>query len=112
MRFSLEARLTRCNSFRSSSNSCLNGSDAKRDITRLLPCFFVQHRTFPLELTSDPLGAYRLKKEPRKAFLKRFEERLNEEITHPTFGNKVKYRRCIELQPRLVAKYLTGQIDE
>ena len=67
-------------------------------------------------LTSDDfhieLGAYRLKKEPRKAFLKRFEERLNEEITHPTFGNKVKYRRCIELQARLVAKYLTGEIDE
>jgi len=67
-------------------------------------------------LTSDDfhveLGAYRLKKEPRKAFLKRFEERLNEEITHPTFGNRVKYRRCIELQARLVAKYLTGEIDE
>src|SRR6266852_6451644 len=58
------------------------------------------------------LGAYRLKKEPRKTFLIRFEERLNEEITHPVFGNKVKYRRCIELQARLVAKYLTGEIDE
>lgn len=58
------------------------------------------------------LGAYRLKKEPRKIFLQRFEERLNEEITHPVFGYKVKYRRCIELQARLVAKYLTGEIDE
>jgi CRISPR-associated protein Cas1 len=58
------------------------------------------------------LGAYRLKKEPRKVFLTRFEERLNEEITHPIFGNKVKYRRCIELQARLVAKYLTGEISE
>lgn len=67
-------------------------------------------------LTTDDfvveLGAYRLKKEPRKTFLVRFEERLNEEITHPVFGNKVKYRRCIELQARLVAKYLTGEIDE
>ena len=58
------------------------------------------------------LGAYRLKKEPRKLFLTRFEERLNEEITHPTFGYKTKYRRCIELQARLVAKYLTGEIEE
>jgi CRISPR-associated protein Cas1 len=58
------------------------------------------------------LGAYRLKKEPRKLFLTRFEERLNEEITHPIFGNKVKYRRCIELQARLIAKYLTGEIKE
>jgi len=58
------------------------------------------------------LGAYRLKKEPRKTFLKRFEERLNEEVVHPIFGYKVKYRRCLELQARLVAKYLTGEIDE
>lgn len=58
------------------------------------------------------LDAYRLKKEPRKLFLSKFEERLNEEITHPIFGYKVKYRRCIELQARFVAKYLTGEIDE
>ncbi|MBA2392661.1 MAG: type I-D CRISPR-associated endonuclease Cas1 [Ktedonobacteraceae bacterium] len=58
------------------------------------------------------LGAYRLKKEPRKLFLTKFEERLNEEMTHPIFGYKTKYRRCIELQARLVAKYLTGEINE
>lgn len=58
------------------------------------------------------LGAYRLKNEPRKTFLTRFEERLNEEVTHPIFGYKVKYRRCIELQARLLAKYLTGELDE
>ena len=58
------------------------------------------------------LGAYRLKKEPRKVFLTRFEERLNEEVTHPVFGYKVKYRRCIELQARLIAKFLTGEIAE
>lgn len=57
------------------------------------------------------LGAYRLKKEPRKLFLTRFEERLNEEITHPVFGSRIKYRRCIEMQARLAAKYLTGEIE-
>lgn len=57
------------------------------------------------------LGAYRLKKEPRKTFLSRFEARLNEEITHPHFGYKAKYRQCIELQARLMAKYLTGELD-
>src|SRR6266568_2129672 len=40
------------------------------------------------------LGAYRLKKEPRKVFLTRFEERLNEEIVHPIFGYRKKYRHC------------------
>jgi len=58
------------------------------------------------------LGAYRLKDGPRRVFLSKFEERLNEEVTHPTFGYKVKYRRCIELQARLVAKFLTGELAE
>jgi CRISPR-associated protein Cas1 len=58
------------------------------------------------------LGAYRLKDEQRKVFFTKFEERLNEEITHPIFGYKVTYRRCIELQARLIAKFLTGEIDE
>ena len=57
------------------------------------------------------LGAYRLKDERRKVFFTQFEERLNEEITHPIFGYTVKYRRCIELQVRLVAKFLTEEID-
>jgi CRISPR-associated protein Cas1 len=58
------------------------------------------------------LGAYRLKDERRKAFFTKFEERLNEEISHPLFGYKTSYRRCLELQARLLAKYLTGEIDE
>ena len=71
----------------------------------------VEH-DLPEGVSLRDLGAYRLKDEPRNAFLTRFEERLNEEITHPTFGYKTKYRRCIELQARLIAKYLTGEIDE
>lgn len=66
-------------------------------------------------LTSDDfvveLEAFRLQKDSRKVFFTKFEERLNEEITHPIFGYKVSYRRCIELQVRLLAKYLTGEID-
>jgi CRISP-associated protein Cas1 len=58
------------------------------------------------------LGTYRLKKEPKKVFLTKFEERLNEEMTHPVFGYKAKYKECIELQARLVAKYLTDEIPE
>ncbi len=58
------------------------------------------------------LGAYRLKQERHKILFTKFEERLNEEILHPIFGYKVTYRRCIELQARLLAKYLMGEIDE
>ncbi len=58
------------------------------------------------------LGAYRLKDERRKVFFTKFEERLNEEINHPVFGYKVTYRRCVELQARLLAKFVTGEIEE
>jgi CRISP-associated protein Cas1 len=57
------------------------------------------------------LGAYRLKDERRKVFFTKFEERLDEEINHPVFGYKTTYRRCIELQARLLAKFLTGEIE-
>ncbi len=57
------------------------------------------------------VGAYRLTDEKRKVFFSKFEERLNEEVQHPLFGYKTSYLRCIELQVRLLAKYLTGEID-
>ncbi len=56
------------------------------------------------------LGTYRLKQEAKKRFLTALEERFEEEITHPVFGYRASYRRCIELQARLLAKYLTGEI--
>src|SRR5205085_8149637 len=57
------------------------------------------------------LGAYRLKQEKRNVFFTKLEERLNEEVQHPLFDYKTTYRRCLELQTRLLAKYLTGEID-
>jgi CRISP-associated protein Cas1 len=58
------------------------------------------------------LDAYRLKDERRTVFFTKFEERLNEEVNHPIFGYKVTYRRCIELQARLLAKSIIGEIEE
>lgn len=57
------------------------------------------------------VGAYRLKEEKRNVFFTKFEERLSEEVHHPLFGYTTTYRRCLELQARLLAKYLTGEID-
>ena len=58
------------------------------------------------------LGAYRLKDTRRKTFFTKLEERLNEEVQHPVFGYKTSYLRCIELQARLLGKYLTGEIED
>jgi CRISP-associated protein Cas1 len=72
----------------------------------------LNHRMLTLDDFLVELGAYRLKDERRKVFFTQFEERLNEEIQHPIFGYKVSYRRCLEVQARLLAKVLTGEIDE
>ncbi len=58
------------------------------------------------------LGAYRIKEGRHHVFFQQLEERLNEEFQHPVFGYKTTYRRCLELQARLLAKVLTGEIDE
>lgn len=59
----------------------------------------------------EEVGTYRLKSEPRKRFLTSWEDRLNEEIIHPLFGYKTTYRRCLELQARLLAKAVTREIE-
>lgn len=48
----------------------------------------------------------------RRTVLHAWERRLADPITHPLFGYKVSYRRAIELQTRLLAKSLTGEIAE
>lgn len=56
------------------------------------------------------LGTCRLKDAARRKFLLKFEERLEQTIQHPTFGYQATYRRCLELQVRLLAKALMGEI--
>jgi CRISPR-associated protein Cas1 len=58
------------------------------------------------------VGAYRLKDDARRAFLEKLEARLNERVQHPVFGYQTTYRRCIELQARLFAKYALGEIPQ
>ena len=48
----------------------------------------------------------------RKLFFQAYEQRMNTLITHPIFDYKVSYRRVIELQFRLLARFLTGEIPE
>jgi CRISP-associated protein Cas1 len=48
----------------------------------------------------------------RKQFFQCFEQRMNSLITHPVFDYKVSYRRALELQFRILARVLTGEIPE
>jgi len=48
----------------------------------------------------------------RKQFFVAYEARMNHIVTHPIFDYKVTYRRALELQFRILARYVTGEIDE
>ncbi|MGF1452909.1 MAG: CRISPR-associated endonuclease Cas1, partial [Opitutales bacterium] len=48
----------------------------------------------------------------RKQVFIAYEKRLAATVTHPVFGYKVSYRRALELQARLLAKCLTGEIEQ
>lgn len=51
-----------------------------------------------------------LSQEGRKKFFHAYEQRMNHLITHPVFDYKVSYRRALELQARLLARVLEGEI--
>lgn len=48
----------------------------------------------------------------RKAVLAAYERRLETEVTHPTFGYKLSYRRVLDVQARILAAHLLGEIPE
>ena len=56
--------------------------------------------------------AVNLSAEGRKRFFSAYEQRLNTTIVHPVFDYQVSYRRALELQARLLAKALTGEIEQ
>lgn len=57
-------------------------------------------------------GSVALDGDGRKRFIACFERRLGHEVTHPSFNYKVSYRRLLELQARLLARFLLGEIKE
>lgn len=54
--------------------------------------------------------AVALKPGGRKAFLRAYEQRMDNLVTHPLFGYRVNYRRVVEIQARLLARVVTGEL--
>lgn len=48
----------------------------------------------------------------RKGFIRAYEARMDQLVTHPMFGYRVSYRRLMEIQVRLLARVLLGEIRE
>lgn len=61
-------------------------------------------------VTAGP--AVNLKPHARRAFIAAYERRLEQEVTHPVFGYRVSMRRLLEVQARLLARYLDGEIND
>ncbi len=57
-------------------------------------------------------GAVTLTADGRKTVIRAWERRLSTQVKHPLFGYSVSYRRAIELQARVLAAVLVGEIPQ
>lgn len=55
-------------------------------------------------------GAVSLTADGRRTVLRAYERRLDAQITHPIFGYRISYRRVIDVQARLLAAVMVGEI--
>lgn len=53
-----------------------------------------------------------LKPEARKHLFRAYEQRMDTVATHPLFDYRVSYRRILEIQTRLLARYITGEVHQ
>jgi CRISPR-associated protein Cas1 len=57
-------------------------------------------------------GAVTLTADGRRTVIRAWERRLSTHIRHPLFGYSVSYRRAIELQARILAAHLLGELPQ
>jgi CRISPR-associated protein Cas1 len=57
-------------------------------------------------------GSVALTASGRKGFFRAYELRMDTLVTHPLFDYRVSYRRLLEIQARLLARVLEGEIGE
>ena len=55
-------------------------------------------------------GGVALTQDGRRSVLSAYERRLDTEVTHPTYGYRITYRRVFEVQARVLAAHLLGEI--
>lgn len=57
-------------------------------------------------------GAVTLTAGGRKAVIRAWERRMTTQVRHPLFGYTVSYRRAVELQARILAAHLIGELPQ
>jgi CRISPR-associated protein Cas1 len=53
-----------------------------------------------------------LNADARKRFILAYERRMDQLVRHPVFGYQISYRRVLEVQARLLGRFLSGEIPE
>lgn len=57
-------------------------------------------------------GAVSMTQSGRAALIATFERRMSTEVTHPLFGYRLSYRRLLEVQARLLARTVLGELHK
>ncbi len=57
-------------------------------------------------------GAFALSDSARRRFIQTYEQRIEQEVTHPIFGYRISYRRVLDVQARLLSRVMVGELDE
>lgn len=57
------------------------------------------------------LGKVFMKDRTKATLIEGYERRMDTTIKHPLFGYQVSYRRILEIQARLLARYVNGEIE-
>ncbi len=65
----------------------------------------------PQDFVQGREGGIRLKYRALRKFLRQYSRRLNTEIIHPYYERRLTYQRIFEVQARLLAKTIQGELD-
>ena len=65
----------------------------------------------PTDFVRESIGT-NLSDSGRRRFIATFERRLSQEVTHPIFGYRLEYRRLLEIQSRLLARFLLNETSD
>ena len=60
----------------------------------------------------DPDGAFLLRDQGRKTFLKHFEQKMTTTITHPHTGETAEWRRAMDAQVAHMRQWIVGEVTE
>jgi CRISP-associated protein Cas1 len=78
---------------------------------RLALTLFNRQQLKPTDFITEPTGAVRLQDDARKKVLTAWQERKNDELTHPFLDEKVTLGLVPHLQARLLSRHLRGDLD-